>query len=313
MLRHRGGLGFAHREEVAEGAVILQPQIAVAAEAAFLLFLMVQPGVLVIELISQPIEQWIDAIVHQPPLTQAERRCVDQLVAHGIRQVRQLGLRLQELIQPCWPLLHPALELGRQLWQSLQAVGDRHQIASTGVAGSGPARKPLEIPHRSKQPTQAQAQLALLHQGRHHRLALLNGIQIHQGRFNPAPQAATAHGGEASVDGPEHRPLQLAVPLGGRELEVAAGLGIQHQGITAEHDRGGVQRNGAGLLQRLGVAQVGNQSPEGAKSQGDLRKSEAVEARQPVVAQQRRFGVRAAEGSAGHPGEMQSVRAPGRA
>ena len=39
VIRHRGGLRFAYCEEVAEGAVVLQPQVADAGELALLLFL----------------------------------------------------------------------------------------------------------------------------------------------------------------------------------------------------------------------------------------------------------------------------------
>ena len=65
MVRHGGGLGFAHRQEVAEGAVVLQFQGADATALALLLLLMAEPGVLVIQLVAQSIQQRVDAVVDQ--------------------------------------------------------------------------------------------------------------------------------------------------------------------------------------------------------------------------------------------------------
>ena len=62
-MRHSGGLGFAHRQEIAEGAVVLQFQGADATELALLLLLVTEPGVLIVELVAQPIQQWVDAVV----------------------------------------------------------------------------------------------------------------------------------------------------------------------------------------------------------------------------------------------------------
>lgn len=67
VLGHPGGPGPAHREEVAEAAVELQPQGGDAAEAALLLFLGGQPLILVVEPVAQPIEAVVDSIVDQPP------------------------------------------------------------------------------------------------------------------------------------------------------------------------------------------------------------------------------------------------------
>ena len=79
-----------------------------------------------------------------------------------------------------------------------------------------------------------------------------------------AAKAAAAHGGEGAVDRPEQRPLQLVVALGGGELQVAAGLGIQHQGIAAVHDDfWHFQGNAAVLLQGLGVLEVAQQPDQG--------------------------------------------------
>ena len=65
VLRHGPGLGAAHREEVAKGAVVLQAQGGDAAGPALAGLLLGQPGVLVIELVAQAIEAAVDAIVDQ--------------------------------------------------------------------------------------------------------------------------------------------------------------------------------------------------------------------------------------------------------
>ena len=61
----------AHRQEIAEGVVVLQPQVAVATELALMLLLLAEPGVLIIQLVAQTVEQWVNA-VDQPPF--AERQ-----------------------------------------------------------------------------------------------------------------------------------------------------------------------------------------------------------------------------------------------
>ena len=108
-----------------------------------------------------------------------------------------------------------------------------------------------------------QPQAAFSHQGAHQILPLLNGLAVHQRCFQPAAQATAAHGGQGAIQGPEQRLLQLVVALGGGELEVAAGLGIEHQCIAAVHDLRHLQRNAAVLLQGLSVLQVTQQAAEG--------------------------------------------------
>ena len=196
--------------------------------------------------------------------------------------------------------------------QPLQAIGDGHQIAGAGVTGTGTTRQPLQIPHGPQQPAQALAQVALLHQGAHHRLPTTDRGQIHQRCFDPATQAAPPHGGEGAIDRPEQGALQGAVALGGGEFQVAAGLGIQHQGITAVDDPGTLQRHGAGVIQGLGVAQVGQQPPHGPQGEGQLRQAKTIEAGQLVVQQQRGFRCRTAEGGAGYRRQPQPIRTPGR-
>ena len=131
------------------------------------------------------------------------------------------------------------------------------------MARSGPASESLQVAHRPQQLADRQPQAALAHEAAHQILPLLNGLLVHQGRFQPAAQATAAHGGEGAIDGPEQGPLQLVVPLGGGELEVAAGLGIQHQGIAAVHDRRHLQGNAAVVFQGLGVLQVAQQAAQG--------------------------------------------------
>ena len=81
VVRHGAGLGFAHRQEVTEGAVVLQPQVAVAAQPALLLLLLAQPGVLIIQLIAQAIEQGVDAVLDQAAFGERERWRIHQGVA----------------------------------------------------------------------------------------------------------------------------------------------------------------------------------------------------------------------------------------
>ena len=180
------------------------------------------------------------------------------------------------------------------------------------MAGSRASRQPFEIAHRPQHTPQGHPQAALLHQARHHLLTPANGGAIHQGSLQPAAQAAAPHGGEGAVDRPQQRSLQHSIPLGGGELQVAAGLGIEHQGIPPVHDDGHIQRHRGALLQRLGVLQVAQQAPQGPQGEGQFRETEAIEAGQLVVAQQGRFRIGAAEGGAGDGCELQMVGAPGR-
>ena len=53
---HRCSFGFAHGEEVAEGAVVLKLQGADPADLAFLLFLLGEPSVLIVELVAEAVE-----------------------------------------------------------------------------------------------------------------------------------------------------------------------------------------------------------------------------------------------------------------
>ena len=56
MFRYRRCFGFAHCKEIAKGAVVLKSQGADAADLPLLLFLLSEPGVLVIELVAQAVE-----------------------------------------------------------------------------------------------------------------------------------------------------------------------------------------------------------------------------------------------------------------
>ena len=96
----------------------------------------------------------------------------------------------------------------------------------------------------------------------------MDGGEVHQWLLQPAAQAAAAHGREGLVDGPEQRSLQLSVPLGGCELQVAAGLGVEHQRLAAVHDPGHIQRDSGVVFQGLGLVDVLQQPSEGPQGQG---------------------------------------------
>ena len=100
VVRYGRRLGPTDGEEIAEGAVVLQTEIGVAAQLTFLLFLFSQPAVLIVELVAQAIEQGIDAVVDQAPLAQAQRRGVDQLVADRLSQGQQVWVRHQQMGEP---------------------------------------------------------------------------------------------------------------------------------------------------------------------------------------------------------------------
>ena len=103
----------------------------------------------------------------------------------------------------------------------------------------------------------------------------------------------------------------MTITLGGSELEVAAGLGIKHQGITAVLDCWPLEGNGADLIEGLGVAQVGHQAPQGPQCERGVRETKAVQCRQFVVAQQHGFSVGTTEGSAGDGRQTPSIWTPG--
>ena len=184
-------------------------------------------------------------------------------MANRSGQLRQGWIGAEHLLQPLRPCADCRFQPSGELGQPFKAIGDGHKIAGTGMARPGPAGQPFQVPHRPQQLADRQPQAAFTHQAAHQILALLNGLAVHQRCFQPAAQATAAHGGEGAIDGPEQRPLQLVVALGGGELEVAAGLGIQHQGIAAVHDCRHLEGNAAVLLQGLGVLQVAQQATEG--------------------------------------------------
>ena len=116
VVRHGGGLGFAHRQEVAEGAVVLQLQGADATALALLLLLVAEPGVLIVQLVAQPIQQRVDAVMDQVALGEGERWGLHQLVANRLGQLRQGWIGAEQLLQPLRPCadrrVQPSGELG---------------------------------------------------------------------------------------------------------------------------------------------------------------------------------------------------------
>ena len=251
--------------------MVLQLQGADATALALLHLLVAEPGVLIVQLVAQPIQQRVDAVMDQVALGEGERWGLHQLVANRPGQLRQGWIGTEQLLQPLRPCTDRRVQPSGELGQPFQAIGDGHQIAGTGMARSCPASESLQVAHRPQQLADRQPQAAFTHQVAHQILALLNGLAVYQRCFQPAAQATAAHGGEGAIDGPEQRPLQLVVALGGGELEVAAGLGIQHQGIAAVHDRRHLKGNAAVLLQGLGVLQITQQAAEGLQGQGVLR------------------------------------------
>ena len=160
VLRYGGGAGPAHGQEVAEGAVVLEPQVGVAAGLAFEGLLFGQPVVLVIELIAQAIQHRIHPVMDQAALTETQRRRLQQLLA----QLRGHGGQFRPgLPQGLQRFALGVAHQGGQPRQPLQTIGQGDQIAGGGAAGSGSAGQPLEIAHRPQQPPQGQAQGAVRH------------------------------------------------------------------------------------------------------------------------------------------------------
>ena len=137
---HGGGSGPAHCQEVAKAAVVLEPQVGVAAGAALARLLLGQPGVLVVELVAQAIEEGVHTVVDQASFAEAQGRGVEQVVAQFGRQGGQFRPGLAQGLQ--WRA-DALLEQPRQPRQPLQAIGQGHQVAGGGAAGSGPARQAL--------------------------------------------------------------------------------------------------------------------------------------------------------------------------
>jgi hypothetical protein len=107
-------------------------------------------------------------------------------------------------------------------------------------------------------------------------------------------------------------PLQQPIPLGGGEFQIAPGLGIEHQGFAAVHDRGHIQGHARMVVEGLGVAHVAQQPTDGLQGERQLRQSKAIEAGQVVVLEQSGFGLGLAEGGAAHRCEGNPIGAPGR-
>ena len=130
-------------------------------------------------------------------------RCLHQVVADAAGEIGEGGRGVEQVMQPVRTVGDGSLQASGELGQSLQAIGDGHQITGAGMAGTCPASQPFEITHRPQQLTDREPQLALVHQGAHQILALLDGAAVHQGGFEPAAQAATTHGGKGAIEGPE--------------------------------------------------------------------------------------------------------------
>ena len=182
---------------------MLQPQGADPAQLSLLMFLLREPGILVIELVAEAVEQGVDAVVNQTPFTKGERRRFQQGVTHGCGEVLQLWFRIKQCLEPCRSICELAFQLSCKLRNPSQSVGDSDQIAGAGMASSCTARQPFEIPHGAQQSAQRLTQGPVLHKAAHHGLALLDRSKIHQWGFDPAPKATPAHGGEGAIDRPE--------------------------------------------------------------------------------------------------------------
>ena len=289
---HLARLGPAHRQEVAKGAVVLQFQGADAAGTALGGFLLGQPAVLVVELVAQPIEQGVDAVMNQAALGQGQRWGVEQHVAQLGRQGFQRrpgpGQGLQRIAAAL-------LQQARQLGQPLQAIGQGHQVPGRGGAGATAPRQPLQIAHGPQQPANGAAQGACTNQFAHGRLPTQDRGPLHQGRLDPTPQAAAAHGGQGAVEGPQQGAMDAAPRLGAGQFEVAAGGRIQHQGIARVP--GGRQIQGhPGLAD--GAVQVGHQPAGGPQGQGYLPQPQAIEAGQAKALLERGGGFGRGKGGA---------------
>ena len=110
MIRHRAGLGFADGQEVAEGAVVLQTQVVVAAAFALQPFLFSQPGVLIVQLVAQAIEQRVHPVVDEAAFTEGERRGVHQGMADLARQIAEGRVGDQQRVQFQGPVLQAVVE-----------------------------------------------------------------------------------------------------------------------------------------------------------------------------------------------------------
>jgi hypothetical protein len=67
VLRHPGRLRAANRQKVSEAAVVLEPQVGIAAGLTLQGFLVGQPGLLLVEAVAQAVEHRVDPVVDQPP------------------------------------------------------------------------------------------------------------------------------------------------------------------------------------------------------------------------------------------------------
>ena len=131
--------------------MVLEFEGADAAEPPLLGLLAGQPGVLVVELVAQPIEGRVDAVVDQAALTEGKGWGIEQ----GVAQVGGQGLELGP--GPGQGLQGGAAgfgELGGQLGQALETIGQGHQIPGRGAAGAGAAGQAFQVAHRAQQPAQ---------------------------------------------------------------------------------------------------------------------------------------------------------------
>ena len=116
-----------------------------------LLFLFGQPAVLIVELIAQTIQEWINAVVDEASFRERQRWRTHQGVSDCCGQSRKIDVRFRQVIQPFRGVIDTSFQLGGESGETFQAVSDSHQIAGTGVSRSGSAGQTLQIPHGSKQ------------------------------------------------------------------------------------------------------------------------------------------------------------------
>ena len=111
--------------------------------------------------------------------------------------------------------------------------------------------------------------------------------------------------------------MLVAAQLGAGELQVAAGGGIEHQGIAGVPAGGRLQRH---LLSAFGIAgqalaegavEVVHQAAGGPQGQRQLPQPQAIEAGQPEALLEGGAGLRQLEGGARQAGAVQAFGAPG--
>ena len=154
------------------------------------------------------------------------------------------------------------------------------------VPSTTPAEQALEILQRSQRVAQQRALAGPERQLLDAVQPLADAFQFDQRPQQPRAQQPPAHGARRAIDLVEQRAVPLALAAGD-ELQVAAGHGVDAQGVGRRPERQGLN---VAEVRFVRVAQIPQQASGGSRGGHAVAHPETVEALDPELLQERTFG-----------------------